>query len=460
MKALTSEQQHQKMVETPVTKLLITLSLPAIITMLLSSIYNMADTYFVTSLGESAIGGVGVVFSIQYIIQALGFGVAMGCSSLVSRKLGEKKNEEANIIASSALTLGVGLGTLIALICLTFLDKILLLIGATDTILPYARDYATMILCAAPVMCGSYVFGPLLRAEGKATLAMFVSLSGGVINFTLDPIFIFTFKMGVIGAAAATALSQLISFIVGISFFLSGKSVVKLSVQYASKKFNVYLNILKTGAPTIFRQGLSAVATTLLNVQMKVYGDAAVAAVSLANKVYVFIKAFVLGVGQGFQPIAGYNYGAQKLNRVKKVFAMATIFGSGVAILGAILCAFLPTQIMNLFGATNQDVIVIGSRLLSMYAFALPFLGFSSYVNMMYQARGYVKGATFLASCRQGVFFIPLILTLPMCLNRDGVLMAQPIADILTFLISIPFCIWFIKSVLNNKTNNINQIAL
>ena len=193
---------------------------------------------------------------------------------------------------------------------------------------------------------------------------------------------------------------------------------------------------------------------------MKVYGDAAVAAVSLANKVYVFIRAFVLGVGQGFQPIAGYNYGAKRLDRVKKVFVVATIFGSGVAILGTILCACLPTQVMSLFGATNQDVIMIGSRLLSMYAFALPFLGFSSYVNMMYQALGHVKGAAFLASCRQGVFFIPLILILPMWLNRDGVLMAQPIADILTFLISIPFCIWFIKSVLNNKTNNINQIAL
>lgn len=451
MRMLTSEQQHAKMIETPITKLLVTLSLPAIITMLLSSIYNMADTYFVTSLGESAIGAVGVVFSIQYIIQAVGYGVAMGCSSIVSRKLGEKKNKEANEIASSALTLGILLGIVIALIGLTFLNPILSFIGATDTILPHARDYATMILIAAPVMCGQFVFGPLLRAEGKATLSMIVSMSGGVINFILDPIFIFTFKMGVQGAALATAISQLISFLVAIIFYISGKSVIKLSTRSISKNFSVYWDILRTGAPTIFRQGLSSVATTLLNVQMKVYGDAAVAAVSLANKVYIFIRAFVLGVGQGFQPIVGYNYGAKRIDRVRKVFGVAILFGSGVAVLGAILCAWFPTQIMNIFGASNVDVTNIGVRLLTMYSFALPFLGFSSYVNMMYQALGKVKGATFMASCRQGIFFIPLILLLPQYFGMGGALMSQPTADILTCIASIPFCIVILKTTLRKQ---------
>ncbi len=451
MKTVTSELQHKKMTETPITRLLVSLSLPSVVNMLLSSIYNMADTYFVTSLGESAIGGVGIVFSIQSIIQAVGFGVSMGGSSIVSRKLGEKDNNSANRYASSSVLMGLVLGSLIAIICLSFLDPLLLLIGATKTILPYARDYATVILLAAPLMCTSFVLGPLLRAEGRATFSMTVGLLGGLINMGLDPIFIFVLKLGVKGAAIATAISQVISFSIAMSFYVLGKGVIKLSPKYISRSLYDYWLIIKTGAPTVFRQGLGSVATTLLNVRVKVYGDAAVAAVSLANKIYIFIRSIVLGVGQGFQPIAGYNFGAKRLERVKKVFVAATVFGSVVAIIGAVLCAVIPTQVIGLFGAENPQVVKIGARLLLMYSVALPFLGFSSYVNMMYQSLGFVKGATFLASCRQGVYFIPLILTLPIFFGIDGVLITQPIADILTFVTAIPFCIWFIKKILSTK---------
>ena len=452
MKPITSELQHKKMTETPITPLLVSLSLPSVANMLLSSIYNMADTYFVTSLGESAIGGVGIVFSIQSIIQSVGFGVSMGGSSIVSRRLGEKDNDAANKYASSSVLMGLVLGLLIAVICLSVLDPLLLLIGATKTILPYARDYAFVILLAAPLMCTSFVLGPLLRAEGRATFSMIVGLSGGLINLALDPIFIFVLDLGVRGAAIATAISQALSFSFALSFYIFGKGVIKLSPKYISKNIKDYWLIIKTGAPTVFRQGLGSVATTLLNVRVKIYGDAAVAAVSLANKVYIFIRSIVLGVGQGFQPIAGYNYGAKRLDRVKKVFVMATVFGSVTAGLGAILCATIPNEVMNLFGPENPDVAKIGARLLLMYSVALPFLGYSSYVNMMYQSLGFVKGATFLASCRQGVYFIPLILTLPIYFKMDGVLITQPLADILTFITSIPFCIWFLKNILKEKT--------
>ena len=300
-------------------------------------------------------------------------------------------------------------------------------------------------------MCTSFVLGPLLRAEGRATFSMFVGIAGGLINMALDPIFIFAFDLGVRGAAIATAISQAISFSMALSFYIFGKSVIKLSPKYFSRSFKDYWLIIKTGAPTVFRQGLGSVATTLLNVRVKVYGDAAVAAVNLANKVYIFLRSIVLGVGQGFQPIAGYNYGAKRLDRVKKVFVAATVFGSCAAGLGAILCATVPTGVISLFGAENPEVVRIGARLLLMHSIALPFLGFSSYVNMMYQSLGFVKGATFLASCRQGVYFIPLILTLPIFFKMDGVLITQPIADILTFLTSIPFCIWFLKKILKTQ---------
>lgn len=451
MKTVTSELQHKKMTETPITPLLVSLSLPSVANMLLSSIYNMADTYFVTSIGESAIGGVGVVFSIQSIIQAVGFGVSMGSSSIVSRKLGEKDNESANRFASSAVLMGFVLGLAIAVICLSVLNPLLRIIGATETILPFARDYATVILMAAPLMCTSFVLGPLLRAEGRATFSMIVGLSGGLINLALDPLFIFTFGLGVRGAAIATAISQTLSFSFALSFYIFGKSVIKLSPRFISRKSKDYWLIIKTGAPTVFRQGLGSVATALLNGKIKIYGDAAVAAVTLANKVYIFLRSIVLGVGQGFQPIAGYNYGAKRLDRVKKVFIAATIFGSCAAIFGAVICATIPGTVMKLLGAENPDTVAIGTRLLLMYSIALPLLGFSSYVNMMYQSLGFVAGATFLASCRQGIFFIPLIFVLPIFFNMNGVLLTQPIADILTFIASIPFCIWFLKNILNDK---------
>ncbi len=225
MKTVTSELQHKKMTETPITPLLMSLSLPGVANMLLSSIYNMADTYFVTSLGKGAIGGVSIVFAIQSLIQAVGFGVSMGGSSIVSRKLGEKDNHSANCYASSAVLLGCLLGIMIALVCLVVLDPLLLLIGADNNSLPYARDYATIILVAAPLMCTSFVLGPLLRAEGRATFSMFAGLIGGLINLGLDPIFIFVLNLGVKGAAIATAISQVISFSIALSFYIYHKTL-------------------------------------------------------------------------------------------------------------------------------------------------------------------------------------------------------------------------------------------
>lgn len=451
MQRITSELQHKKMTETPVGRLLISLSLPSVINMILSSVYNMADTYFVTSLGDSAIAGVGVVFSIQSLIQAVGFGVAMGGSSIVSRKLGEKDNVAANKYASSSVVMGLFSGTVIAVICLAVLNPLLRGIGATKTILPYARDYATVILLAAPLMCTSFVLGPLLRAEGRATFSMFVGVLGGFLNMGLDPIFIFVLKLGVKGAAIATAASQVISFSVAMSFYILGKGVIKISPKFISRNFKDYYLIIKIGIPTVFRQGLGSVATAILNVKVKIYGDAAVAAVCLANKVYILIRSVILGVGHGFQPVAGYNYGAKRYSRVKKAFVWATVFGTVVAVTGALCCATVPQGIIRILGANNPQVAKIGGRLLLLYSTELPLLGFSSYVNMMYQSLGFVKGATFLASCRQGVFFIPLILVLPEFLGMNGVLLSQPIADVLTFVTSVPFCVWFMLKVLKDN---------
>ena len=445
-----SDIEHKKMTETPVGRLVLALSIPTVISMLMTSIYNMADTYFVSSLGDSPVGAVGIVFSLQSIIQAVGFGLAMGCGSLVSIRLGEKKNDEANKIFSSAFFTAFLCGALIMAICFIDLDSMLLFFGSTDTILPYARGYATVILIAAPFMCSSYVTNNSLRSQGKARFSMVANLAGGIVNIILDPIFIFTFDLGVVGAAIATAISQLVSFSIALFFYFSGKSILRLSPRYISRRPYDYWLIIKTGAPTVFRQGLGSVSTTLLNIQVKPFGDPAIAAVSLANKVYMIVRSIVLGIGQGFQPVAGYNFGAKKYSRVKEAFVVATVLGSIVACTGTLLVALFPRQVMEIFRDGDVEVVETGAKMLRYLAFCLPFLGYSSYVNMMYQSLGFVKGATFLASCRQGVFFIPLIFILPYFLDLDGILMTQSAADICTFLISIPFHIVFVKKNLRD----------
>ncbi len=449
-----SDIEHKKMTETPIARLVISLSIPTVVSMLMTSIYNTADTYFVSSLGDSAVGAVGIVFSIQSIIQAVGFGLAMGSGSLVSRKLGEKKDDEASKYASSAFFAALVCGALIMALCFIDLPSLLLLFGSTDTILPYAKGYAAVILVAAPFMCSSYVVNQCLKAQGKARFSMISQLFGGILNIILDPIFIFTFGFGVMGASIATAISQLVSFFISLSFYMRGKSIISLSPKFISKKPYDYWLVLKTGAPTVFRQGLGSAATALLNVQVKIYGDAAIAAVSLANKVYMILRSIVLGIGQGFQPVAGYNFGAKKIARVRKAFVVATVLGSIVSCTAALLMAVFPEFIMSFFREGDTEVIQTGTRMLRFLACALPFLGYSSYVNMMYQCLGFVKGATFLASCRQGIFFIPLILCLPILWGLDGILSVQTIADILTFLVSIPFHAVFMKKYLYEKKYN------
>ncbi len=448
-RAEISDTKYKKMTESSVAKLVISLSLPTVLSQMTTAIYNMADTFFVTRLGDSAVGGVSIIYSVQSIIQAVGFGIAMGGGSLVSRKLGEKQDNEANRYASSAFFSSIIFGAVLTLLGFIDLEGLLYLLGSTETTLPHAIDYATIILIGAPIMCSSFVLNNLLRAEGKAVSSTIGLTIGGLINIVLDPIFITNLQMGVRGAALATVLSQFVSFAIMLIIYLSGKSIIKISVKNVSRNVGDYIMIIKTGLPTVFRQGLGSLATTLLNVSASGYGDAAIAAVGIANKVYMLFRSFVLGVGHGFQPVAGYNYGAGKNGRVKKAFWVATALGTAVSVTAAIIILIFPTQIIGLFKPETEQVMQIGSRMLTFIGYALPCLGYSTFVNQLYQSLGFVKGATILASCRQGIFFIPLILVLPSIFGLDGTIAVQPISDLCTFCISVPFNIYFIKKVLN-----------
>ena len=449
-----NSREYAKMTETSVTKLVLWLAIPTVISQLISSIYNTADTYFVSTLGNSATGAVGIVFSIQSLIQAFGFGMSVGCGSLLSRKLGERDVEAANRYTATGFYLSVFLGILIAVVGLSDTEGIMRLFGATDTILPYACDYGRVILAGAPIMCASFVLNFVLRSEGMPTRAMIGLSCGGIVNVILDPVLIIYCDKGITGAALATIIGQLVSFLVLLSFFLFGGSGVSIAPKYISRRFYDYYLIFKNGFPTICRQGMGSLSTTLLNIAVKPYGDAAISAISIANKVYILIRNIIIGVGQGFQPVAGYNYGAKKLERVKKSFWVATVIGTVFSVAAGIAVALFPDEVMGFFRKGDVEVIEIGRRMLLYMSMSIPVLAFSTYVNQLYQSLGFVWEATLLACCRQGIFFVPLILILPNVIELNGIQMTQAAADILTFLVSIPFLIVFLKRKLYSDRNN------
>ncbi len=440
------------MTEAAIPRLVTSLAIPTTFSQLITVIYNTADTYFVSSISTSASAAVGVAFALQAIIQAFGFGIAMGCASLVSRRLGEKKDAEAEMYASSSVFAAIVLGFALLIGGLSCLAPLMRLLGATETILPYACDYTRIILIGAPVMCTSFVLNNILKAEGEANLSMIGLCAGGVVNIGLDPLFIFTFKMGIAGAALATVTSQLVSLIVLLIIFRSGRSILKLRIKAVSRRFSTYWQLIKIGFPTICRQGMASVASALLNHGAAYWGgefaDASVAAVTISNKVYMLVRSMMIGIGQGFQPVAGYNFGAKKYARVKKAFWFAVLAGTVIASAAALAIGLNTGAIMGWF-RDDPKVIEIGSRALLFAAAVMPLMAYSTFVNQLYQCLGYSAAASVLASCRQGIFFIPIILFLPRLIGLMGVEMAQPGADLLTFMVSVPFRIVFFKKVLN-----------
>ncbi len=438
-----SEAQYKRMLETPIPKLVTSLSIPTVIGMLITVIYNTADTFFVSQINKSASAAVGAVYAIMAIIQAMGYGLGVGAGSLISRKLGEKDDASADRYASSSFFAAVAVGCVITAVGLGFLEPILRLLGCSDTMMPHAVDYAKYILWAAPINCATFVLNNTLRSEGFSVSSMVGISVGGVLNVILDPIFIFGMNMGTGGAALATMLSQIVSFGILYAIFLSGKSIVRIRIGSVSRRFADYKMILTTGLPTICRQSLGSVAAAVLNIQAIGYGgDAAGAAITIANKLYVLVRNLCIGFGQGFQPVAGYNYGAGNRTRAWRSFVFAAQVMSVVCTGCAVFFAIFAEPIMWWF-CDDGEVARIGIETIYLFCAAMPFLAFSTYVNQLYQCLGFKIQATFLASCRQGIFFLPVVLLLPLWTGCWGVEAAQSAADLCTFLISVPFIIRF-----------------
>lgn len=434
------------MITKPVSNLVLSLAIPTVTSMLVSSLYNMADTYFVSKLGTSASGAVGIVFSLMAIIQAIGFTLGMGCGSLISRKLGEKDNDAADRYGSSAFFVAIGFGLLITVFGLIYIDPLMMLLGSTETILPYARDYGLYIIIGAPLMCASFVMNNILRSEGHAAFSMIALTSGGFINIILDPIFIFSLKLGTAGAAMATLISQCISFSLLLQFFLRKKGIVHIRISCMSRKFRDYGLVIVTGFPSLCRQGLASVSTVILNNQASAYGDSAVAGISIVMRIVVTVAAVMIGIGQGFTPVSGYNYGAKKYSRVKEAYRFTVMLGTAILSVGAVVLIVFAPQIIKWF-RDDPEVIKVGARALRFQSVALPLHGLVIGTNMLMQSTGKQLQATFLACNRQGVYFIPLIIVLPIFFGLTGIEATQACADVLSAITAVPYVLWFMKKL-------------
>ena len=441
-----SALQFRRMTETPIPQLVLSLAAPTILSMLITSIYNLADTFFVGQISTSASGAVGVVSSLMAIIQALGFMLGHGAGTIISRSLGSRDTTAATRFASTSFFTALVFGVVLAVAGLGTLPHFMMLLGSTETILPHACAYARPILIAAPLMISSLVMNNILRYEGKASFAMIGLVTGGVLNIALDPLFMFVFGLGTAGAGIATALSQSISFCILLSMFLRGKTVSQFRLSAVTREARDFGRILLGGAPSFGRQGLNSIGSMLLNVAARSHGDAAVAGMSIVSRIFMFIISVAIGVGQGLQPVASFNYGARKYRRVRQaaIFTISTAF-CFVTVLN-ILCWFNAEPLIRLF-RDDPAVTAVSLPALRYQCIAMFLQPVIIVANMMFQSIGKSGRATFLACCRQGICFIPLILTLPRIWGLPGIELCQPIADALTFCISMPFLLPFLKEL-------------
>ena len=442
------------MTETPVWKLIITLGIPTTISMLITNIYNMADTYFVSTLGKAAGGAPGIVFSIMAILQAFGFMFGHGAGSHVSRLLGAKDEERAGKFASTSLLLSSTCGLLIMVFGLIFLEPLMWFLGSNAEILPHAMDYAKCIFIAGPAMTASCVFNNVLRYEGKATFAMIGLTSGGIINIFLDYIFVMRLGMGTAGAGLATAISQYISLVILALPFFIGKTQSKIRYTKGFISLRIVWDIVTTGFPSLIRQGLGSISTAMLNVQARFYGTAAIAAMGYVSKTVQFIFCVGLGIGQGFQPVSAFNYGAKKYSRVKKGSYVTMLFGLVmIGTLAAVCYGFAPYIIQFFNSEKDPEITRIGGEALRFNCMVLWVLPFTVVGNMMFQSIGKRIPAILLSALQNGVAFIPMIYLLPAITENMygnglmGLEMAQPAAYVITAAITLPVTVLFLSKL-------------
>lgn len=436
--ANSPELKHKRMTETPIPKLLFSLAVPTIVSMLISAFYNMADTYFIGRLGSaSATAAVGVCFPMMAVLQAVGFMFGQGSGNFIARGLGAKKIRGAEEMASTAFFSAVMTGVLLMAAGLVLLPRLVVWLGSTVTIAPYAMDYARYILFATPWLIASIVLNNQLRLQGNAIFAMVGMTSGAILNIALDPLFIFTFQMGVAGASMATMFSQMIAFVL---LLLGTRRGDNLRIRF--KRFTpaaaYFKGILRGGLPALFRQSIGSLAIIMLNTVAGQMGDTVIAAFSIVFRIMMFVQMIVIGLGQGFQPICGFNYGSGRYDRVREAYWFTIRISFFMLLAGAVLAFIFAPQVIELFLKGYPDVTEIGSLALRLQTFMLPFFSVLMMSSMLLQTIGYVRNASLLAVARQGLFLFPALLILPRFFGLLGLQLAQPIADCCAVILSIP----------------------
>ena len=439
------EKKYIRLTTKRVEPLVLRMAAPAVVGMLITAVYNAADSYFVSAVGDSAVGSVGVIFSFMAVVQAVGFMFGHGAGNYMSRELGKKNYAGSGSMAVTGFVLAFVSGAVISALGLIFLEPLALFLGSTKTILPYAKEYLRYILIAAPFQTSALCLNNELRFQGNARHGMMGLGTGAILNMGLDPLLISGVGLGVSGAGIATMSSQILSFFILIFFtFRGGNMPMRLNRFRLNRA--VAAEIFRGGIPSFMRQVIGSVATVLLNYALKPYGDNAIAAMTVVSRVMMILASVVIGIGQGFQPVCGMNYGAGRIDRVLKAFRFAVLFSTGILLVGSAVGYVFAEPLVDLFAAEAQTV-AIGTRALRYQCVPAALSGFYMMGSMMLQNLGRSFKATVLAIARQGLVFIPLILLLPRLFGLTGAIVSQPVSDLLSFLIAAPLLFPEIKKL-------------
>ena len=438
MAADRQDARKSMMLEQPISKILPKMAIPTIVAFLINSVYSLADTFFVSSLGTNATAAVSVNSSLDQIIMMAGSMLAIGANSYIARLLGAKREEEANKVLSVAFFIALAFGTILAVFGCMFMTPMVRLLGATDTCLQYSIDYATYVLLVAPFMATSFVMNQCLRAEGSAVLSMIGMGFGSILNCVLDPIFIFGLDLGVAGASMATAISKLVSFGILIFPYLTKRSLLRISFKFFQPSREILGQIVKIGSSSMFRSGLAVVAGIVLNNIAGSISDAVLAGIGVTNKIMMFPFSVILGFGSGFQPVTGFNWGAKRFDRVLESYRFSAKCALAISIAMAAALGLFANQVILLFAEADVEMQAIGALSIRLQCLALPIHAWVAVVNMFCNGLGKAKGALLLATARQGSCFLPIVYPMAWLFKANGVAAVQAVADVLTLCLAIP----------------------
>lgn len=437
---------------TSIPKALLAMGIPTMIGMLVNAFYNLVDAYFVGGLGESQMGAISVVYPLGQVVVGLGLLFGNGAASYISRLLGRGDKENADKVASTALYSSVSVGAVIIIISMVFLHPILKLLGATDSILPYAATYAGIYIVSCIFNVFNVTMNNIVTSEGAAKTTMCALLTGAVLNIALDPLFIYVFDLGVAGAAIATAISQVVSTCVYLTYIFRKKSVFHFRVKDCTYTKETMSEIFKIGIPTLVFQILTSVSISLINNAAGDYGDSAIAGMGVVTRLISMGSLSVFGFIKGFQPIAGYSYGAKKFDRLREAIKTSILWSTAFCVIFGVILALFPTSIVSRFTKGDAEMIRIGAASLRANGISIILFGFYTVYSSLFLALGKGREGFILGACRQGICFIPVILLLPMVWGLNGIMYAQPIADVLSAVITV-----FMALPLHKKLNEMQK---